>query len=279
MMIPINEGTGMSEKTPTVEDEGRITEKEILSELEALRKASWDRYTARRDYEWKILLGYWGVLVAGASALLEGKLGSDHLWLTVGAFFAVVVAFLLQVGWVAGVRHGNDRDRAAAAAYEEKIEELIGFQSDKWLVDRRARLRELATTPWKWSFPFTWESGKGWPLKRQSGRTGFLKWIDWAQRFQLGTTFLLCIALVCSAWVGAENATRKDRAEISKAVEKPSAARPDTTQQSSGGMVPMEKQTAITNTPSAPVGRNKKQATQPHVTHQAPRATAKPPRN
>jgi len=118
----------------------------------------WNRYTARLQYEWKVSLGVWGLLAAGATFLLDKNI--PHLcWIA-----AAIVGG--HAFWLAGVWTANERDK---------------IQSTHWAGQASVVLNKPGHTP---SLPakatlFCWRS------------FGFL-W-NWSMIFQLGTTVILVV--------------------------------------------------------------------------------------
>jgi len=122
------------------------------------------RHDARREYEWKVTLGFWA-LILGAIAFLKNYISEGHKidWRLI-PIIGVGYAFL----WLRGVWVANKNDQLRAFHFRDAAEQT--------LLDANYKL--LAS-----------------PVKV----CGFKKWFgflfDWAMQFQLFVTvFLLIVA-------------------------------------------------------------------------------------
>ena len=111
------------------------------------------RHDGRREYEWKVTLGLWAVIVA-AIATFHGQ--------TLPKWLGYVTIFVFAFLWLRGVWVSNEKDKTLSLHYRRQAEQLLTNSSPT------SEVSFTSTIPWyKQAF-------------------GFL--FDWSMLFQLVTT-------------------------------------------------------------------------------------------
>jgi hypothetical protein len=117
----------------------------------------------RREYEWKITLGYWTILAAAI-------VSKDATKVAVRPWMVLTSTLIFAIIWLRGVWVANSRDRSRAYHYRDAAARI--------LIDPEYKLLEETQ-------PINWRNNSWW--------VGFLA--DWSALFQLVTTFALAIVL------------------------------------------------------------------------------------
>lgn len=102
-----------------------MDQKDLIKACLDLAAFSADRFDARRDYQWKITLGIWSLLAAGA-AFSYGKPFALP-WLFIPS------VTLLHSIWIRGVYVGNYNDRTKAYHFREQAEQCLIDKNQKVL--------------------------------------------------------------------------------------------------------------------------------------------------
>ena len=118
-------------------------------------------FKSRREYEWKITLGFWATLIASSSIIRDIK---DSVWVLflLGIFFTIF--------WIKGIWVANFNDKSRAFHFLRQAELLI-TENAETIAEKPDQLN---CTNLKWWF-------------------GFL--IDWSALFQITFTLLIIIGL------------------------------------------------------------------------------------
>ena len=94
-----------------------------FDELIKLAELAAARHDARRDYEWKIVIGFW---VAMLMTLHKDWVYPERLhW----AWFVLAVVFF-SMTWVWGVFHANSNDKARYERYLQEAEAILKLPKD-----------------------------------------------------------------------------------------------------------------------------------------------------
>ena len=108
------------------------------------------RFQSRRQFEWKVAFGLWGLLLAGMG-FLQGKRGCVPLWCFLA--FAAAYSFI----WLRGLWGAHERDKRTAKYFAEQAEILLNepFHAIQ-PSDAQRKLRW-----WEEWFKFIWSWGTG----------------------------------------------------------------------------------------------------------------------
>ncbi len=100
-----------------------------------LWRAAHGRFDTRRIYEWKVLLGVWGSLVALIAATLSDGLRGDP-WVALGMVLLGLAIVVLFGVWIAKLKGRNDTDRDEALCYWRELRALAAVELDPTLQER-----------------------------------------------------------------------------------------------------------------------------------------------
>jgi len=149
--------------------------KEKFDAYMKMAEFGWKSFDGRRQFEWKVTLGFWGLLVTTAVFALKLK-EPDSLETIAWLKCLVPISVLLHAFvWQRGVWVANRNDKAIAEHFLKAADSVVrdpGFVTD-------AMPSKLEWKSLKWGF-------------------GFLG--DWAQLFQVLATVLFAIALGFVVW-------------------------------------------------------------------------------
>jgi len=127
------------------------------------------KHERRRQFEWKVSVGYWALLATLAYALAQSLI-------KLSVPLALIFVWISLVGygfWLSGVFRSNTADKSMSDHYLFEAERLLLNEDHE--MERRV--------------------GIGEPLDRlsQVGHLSFIR--NWAMRFQFGTAVLLAVAI------------------------------------------------------------------------------------
>lgn len=124
-----------------------MTGKERLDSCMSLANSSADSFDRRRQYEWKMTIAYWAVIVASFNPSFKTLDVDDNVWWLSAVIFVVI---WLRGVWIA---HHNDKDRYEY--FREAAEKLLSDpQMEVRPFDRKIKpysLRGLFGFLWNWS--------------------------------------------------------------------------------------------------------------------------------
>src|ERR1035441_2148561 len=118
------------QKTPVPQPLGFDTneDKQIFDSLEVLRKATWERFDKRREFEWRVALAFWagmgtfGALTIAKDSPLRG------LNVVVGAVLMVFILVFLHWVFLSGLTRRNNIDRRMTTEFEDQMHKLSHWQ-------------------------------------------------------------------------------------------------------------------------------------------------------
>ena len=139
-----------------------------VTALEALRKAVWDRFDKRTEFEWRIAFALWAGMGAFGGLTLAKDSPLHGNGVVIGAAVITSSLLLLHAFLQYQIQKRNRVDSQMSFEYEDDIRTLIGF---KFLEDTENARKDLVKRSRPLLFTYT-------PL------------------FQLAVTFLLGIAAV-----------------------------------------------------------------------------------
>lgn len=125
----------------TTEDDSRVRIESCLR----LAELSARLFEGRRQYEWKVTLGFWALIVA-AIKYLEGK----RLPLCVYLVVPVVFGFV----WLRGVYVAHENDKRTMYFYREASHELL--LNPSYVVHKPEVMIRPLTPEWWIGFLFSW---------------------------------------------------------------------------------------------------------------------------
>ena len=133
------------QKTPVPQPLGFDTneDKQIFDSLEVLRKATWERFDKRREFEWRVALALWaGMGTFGAFTIAKDTLlrGSNVVAFAVGMALTLTVAHFLFLN---GLTKRNNIDRRMTFEFEDQMHKLTHWQFSEPTSEERKRLRSV----------------------------------------------------------------------------------------------------------------------------------------
>ena len=106
-----------------------------FEQLEALRKAAWESIANRRQYEWRICIAFWTLLLAIIVGFGAGQVRSfaprDRGWEIAFHVIASVVPLLLasvHTWWLFGVHRAYRLDKREESDLREAMRDIAGFR-------------------------------------------------------------------------------------------------------------------------------------------------------
>ncbi|HTL53277.1 MAG TPA: hypothetical protein VL860_11930 [Planctomycetota bacterium] len=121
----------------------------------ALNQAAWGRFTARREWEYKVTLSIWTALAAALyeEISVERDLpvlppeGLSHAGYIVGFLvFVLAITFVYAFyRWCLGMQKAYDADKFCAIDYERALNEHYGFRFSAKTEDQFKRINETRT--------------------------------------------------------------------------------------------------------------------------------------
>ncbi|MBZ5547640.1 MAG: hypothetical protein LAO22_06695 [Acidobacteriia bacterium] len=126
------------------------------------------RHDARREYEWKVSLGFWGVLVAAIHYSAETK---KILPSSQGLLFLILIAMFLffWLVWLFALWKRNHVDKGQGLHYVDEGQQILADPNHRVVPPDRSKIGREAT------------------FRRFT--------IEWSMLFQAGTTLALLVAL------------------------------------------------------------------------------------
>lgn len=149
-----------------------MNDKERFEACIELAKFSAQRHDARREYEWKVTLGFWALTVAGIATRPEWPI-SVPWWIAPALSLS---AFLIYVrGWLYPLWAANEHDKARYFRFRRNAESIL-----------RNPALNLTLPQEEGQQPQESEE------KEPAIDTSFCRFYeDWSMRFQAGTSFIL----------------------------------------------------------------------------------------
>lgn len=129
------------------------------------------QFDGRREYSWKVTLGFWAAIL-GSVAVLKSELNSSSItWLILGA----LVIVLLHGYWLKKVFDADKDDKTFAFEFRDKAIELLNSEVPPkgWLKDVLSKMSDR---------------------KEKFKHREFID--DWSFQFQFFTTLFLLMAIV-----------------------------------------------------------------------------------
>jgi hypothetical protein len=140
-----------------------VTDKDKFDGCMKLAEFAIKNFHGRREYEWKITLGYWTIL---AAAIVSG----DKIKAAVQAWVVLTSSLIFAIVWLRGVWVANANDKKRAFHYRDSAVTVLNDPEHKVVGEPE---------------PIDCRNSEWW--------TGFLA--DWSSLFQLITTSALSIVL------------------------------------------------------------------------------------
>lgn len=107
-----------------------------FTQLETLRKASWDAITSRRKYEWRVSIAFWGLMGAFVAVLVTEKidvLGCDGLWLLL---FPIILG-ASHLRWVRGLFNAFTFDKKEEEALRRAMRKEASYDEPEEITSLR----------------------------------------------------------------------------------------------------------------------------------------------
>ena len=82
------------------------------------------RFDNRRDYSWKVSIGFWASLLGSATVVVSSELAIDEQAVYIGAFSIV----FLHTLWLRGVFEANKKDKQVAFEARDIAMKLTGMK-------------------------------------------------------------------------------------------------------------------------------------------------------
>ena len=109
-------------------------EKDLIDDFHKLASSAWQRYTTRRDVDWKVAFGLWTLFGAGAVAILTAKGWPLHNYcpnlvvFIIGLVVAVGIVISHTLIWVRHQWKTSRRDMKVSYLWETEVLRLHGRQ-------------------------------------------------------------------------------------------------------------------------------------------------------
>lgn len=121
-------------------------QKEKFDACIVLAEFSGDRFDSRRDYEWKVTIGFW-TLIAVAISFVVGRSVQIPWW-------CVPVVVLLHCVWLRGVNVGHRNDVQRAFHFRQEAEACL--LHDNYVISPSPALLKTSELAWWFGFLTNW---------------------------------------------------------------------------------------------------------------------------
>ena len=146
-------------------------EKRAAEVLLSLQASAFNSFNERRRYEWRLCISLWTASAVLLGFLLKGEIQAISPWLKWGLTVVAALMMVLHAIWMKGAGRRNRADIHVAYFWEEKTRDILDAAYPKKLETELRALRETSGRLTSWSF-----------------------------FFQLATTILLALAIICATW-------------------------------------------------------------------------------
>jgi hypothetical protein len=124
-----------------------------FEQLETLRKAAWESIANRRQFEWRLCIAFWTLLLVIVAAFGTGQVPTfDHSHRCAAVAFHVLAAIVpLVLGtvhtiWLFGLKNAYRLDKREESDFRRVMRKIAVYDEDPELTDWR---QELIKTGWK----------------------------------------------------------------------------------------------------------------------------------
>ena len=115
-----------------------------IQKLETLRKAAWESISNRRQFEWRLCIAFWTLLLAIVAAFGTGHVpsfdGSHRCSAAIFHVIAVIVALVLGVVhtfWLFGLQKAYTLDKREESDFREEMRRIAEYREQEYLTGRR----------------------------------------------------------------------------------------------------------------------------------------------
>jgi hypothetical protein len=119
-----------------------------FEQLETLRKAAWESIANRRQFEWRLCIAFWTLLLAIVAAFGTGHVTSfdDSHRCSAVTFHVIAAIVALVLGavhtfWLFGLKNAYRLDKREGAIFEKRCERLLNTRRNQ--ISRNGGKRRL----------------------------------------------------------------------------------------------------------------------------------------
>jgi PDZ domain-containing protein len=180
-----------------------------LQMVKYLADAAYQRFDARRQYEWKVCLGFWAAYLAATGVAVSETWSQSFPTRLVATIVAVPLLLSFLIVWLPGLWEAMENDKFTSRYWEAIIESRIGERRSRHILDpyrAKKSARPKVTLGLAWPedrMPHLREACRWF---RQQFRYVNLRWrfawvLKWSHALQGGVATGLCALFLGTLWL------------------------------------------------------------------------------